>query len=102
MLVDICRVSSHALLNTIRKGNGQSKLQRQHPSSNLLFYQMPCPTVLQCSAGFLLGSRQTLLETLDGGNTWEPRDIEAARDEGFNYRYAQQHTSSLIPVCTVI
>jgi len=37
--------------------------------------------------GFLLGSRQTLLETLDGGNTWEPRDIEAAKDEGFNYRF---------------
>ncbi|GBF88779.1 photosystem II stability assembly factor chloroplastic [Raphidocelis subcapitata] len=37
--------------------------------------------------GFLLGTRQTLLETLDGGKTWEPRTIEAARDEGFNYRF---------------
>lgn len=37
--------------------------------------------------GFLLGTRQTLLETFDGGRTWAPRDIEAARDEGFNYRF---------------
>lgn len=36
--------------------------------------------------GFLLGTRQTLLETFDGGKTWQPRDIEAAKDEGFNYR----------------
>jgi len=38
-------------------------------------------------AGFLLGTRQTLLETKDGGKTWEPRNIEAAKDEGFNYRF---------------
>jgi photosystem II stability/assembly factor-like uncharacterized protein len=38
-------------------------------------------------AGFLLGTRQTLLETLDGGKSWEPRSIEAAKDEGFNYRF---------------
>lgn len=31
------------------------------------------------SAGFLLGSRQTLLETFDGGKTWEPRTVAAAR-----------------------
>lgn len=37
--------------------------------------------------GFLLGTRQTLLETLDGGKTWEKRIIESARDEGFNYRF---------------
>lgn len=37
--------------------------------------------------GFLLGSRQTLLETFDGGRTWAPRSIDAARDEGFNYRF---------------
>ncbi|WIA16777.1 hypothetical protein OEZ85_013426 [Tetradesmus obliquus] len=37
--------------------------------------------------GFLLGTRQTLLETFDGGNTWQQREIEAARDEGFNYRF---------------
>ncbi|KAI8470433.1 MAG: photosynthesis system II assembly factor YCF48-domain-containing protein [Monoraphidium minutum] len=37
--------------------------------------------------GFLLGTRQTLLETVDGGKTWNPRTIEAARDEGFNYRF---------------
>ena len=39
------------------------------------------------NAGFLLGSRQTLLETKDGGKTWEPRSVAAAQDEGFNYRY---------------
>jgi photosystem II stability/assembly factor-like uncharacterized protein len=37
--------------------------------------------------GFLLGSRQTLLETKDGGKTWTSRKIEAAQDEGFNYRF---------------
>ncbi|KIY99394.1 Photosystem II stability/assembly factor, partial [Monoraphidium neglectum] len=37
--------------------------------------------------GYVLGTRQTLLETLDGGKTWEKRTIEAARDEGFNYRF---------------
>jgi len=26
-------------------------------------------------AGFLLGSRQTLLETFDGGKTWKARDV---------------------------
>lgn len=38
-------------------------------------------------AGFLLGSRQTLLETNDGGRTWNPRQVAAAQDEGFNYRF---------------
>jgi len=28
-----------------------------------------------------------LLETFDGGRTWEPRSIEAAVDEGFNFRF---------------
>ncbi|PRW61576.1 Photosystem II stability assembly factor chloroplastic [Chlorella sorokiniana] len=37
--------------------------------------------------GFLLGSRQTLLETFDGGKTWEPRTVQAAQDEGFNFRF---------------
>lgn len=37
--------------------------------------------------GFLLGTRQTLLETFDGGKTWEPRSVAAAVDEGFNYRF---------------
>ena len=37
--------------------------------------------------GFLLGTRQTLLETTDGGKTWAPRDVAAAKDEGFNYRF---------------
>lgn len=38
-------------------------------------------------AGFLLGTRQTLLETKDGGNTWVSRSISSAEDEDFNYRF---------------
>lgn len=38
-------------------------------------------------SGFLLGTRQTLLETKDGGNTWVPRSIPSAEDEDFNYRF---------------
>ena len=38
-------------------------------------------------AGFLLGTRQTLLETFDGGKTWSNRTIAAAQDEGFNFRF---------------
>lgn len=45
-----------------------------------------CMTVLP-HAGFLLGTRQTLLETTDGGKTWNPRRVAAAQDEGFNYRF---------------
>ncbi|KAH9323715.1 hypothetical protein KI387_018354, partial [Taxus chinensis] len=37
--------------------------------------------------GFLLGTRQTLLETKDGGNSWFPRSIPSAEDEDFNYRF---------------
>ncbi|CAK9863322.1 unnamed protein product [Sphagnum jensenii] len=37
--------------------------------------------------GFLLGTRQTLLETKDGGRTWTPRSIPSAEDEDFNYRF---------------
>eukprot|EP00232_Nephroselmis_pyriformis_P003014 CAMPEP_0182912610 /NCGR_PEP_ID=MMETSP0034_2-20130328/37601_1 /TAXON_ID=156128 /ORGANISM="Nephroselmis pyriformis, Strain CCMP717" /LENGTH=423 /DNA_ID=CAMNT_0025049287 /DNA_START=42 /DNA_END=1313 /DNA_ORIENTATION=+ len=36
--------------------------------------------------GFLLGTRQTLLETFDGGATWEKRSIQAAADSDINYR----------------
>jgi photosystem II stability/assembly factor-like uncharacterized protein len=39
------------------------------------------------AAGFLLGTRQTLLETMDGGKSWTPRSVQAAQDEGFNYRF---------------
>jgi hypothetical protein len=39
------------------------------------------------SPGFLLGTRQTILETKDGGNTWFPRSIPSAEDEDFNYRF---------------
>lgn len=37
--------------------------------------------------GFLVGTRQTLLETFDGGRTWESRSVAAATDEGFNFRF---------------
>ncbi|XP_022743177.1 photosystem II stability/assembly factor HCF136, chloroplastic-like [Durio zibethinus] len=37
--------------------------------------------------GFLLGTRQTIMETKDGGNTWIPRSIPSAEDEDFNYRF---------------
>ncbi|XP_061991637.1 photosystem II stability/assembly factor HCF136, chloroplastic [Rosa rugosa] len=37
--------------------------------------------------GFLLGTRQTLLETKDGGQSWAPRSIPSAEDEDFNYRF---------------
>ena len=39
------------------------------------------------SHGFLLGTRQTILETKDGGATWFPRSIPSAEDEDFNYRF---------------
>lgn len=39
--------------------------------------------------GFLLGTRQTLLESFDGGKSWKKRDIQAALDEGFNYRFTR-------------
>lgn len=47
--------------------------------------------------GFLLGTRQTLLETFDGGKTWNPREVEAARDEGFNYRFNVRPLVTLPP-----
>lgn len=37
--------------------------------------------------GFVLGTRQTLLETKDGGLTWAPRSIPSAEEEDFNYRF---------------
>ena len=37
--------------------------------------------------GFLLGTRQTILETNDGGNTQAPCSIPSAEDEDFNYRF---------------
>lgn len=37
--------------------------------------------------GFLTGTKQTLLETFNGGKTWEPRYIESVDEEGINYRY---------------
>lgn len=37
--------------------------------------------------GFLLGTRQTILETKDGGNTWVSRSIPSAEEEDINYRF---------------
>ncbi|XP_021846341.1 photosystem II stability/assembly factor HCF136, chloroplastic [Spinacia oleracea] len=37
--------------------------------------------------GFLLGTRQTILETKDAGQTWVPRSIPSAEEEDFNYRF---------------
>ncbi|XP_073021522.1 photosystem II stability/assembly factor HCF136, chloroplastic-like [Primulina eburnea] len=39
------------------------------------------------SHGFLIGTRQTILETKDRGNTWASRSIPSAEDEDFNYRF---------------
>ncbi|XP_073032293.1 photosystem II stability/assembly factor HCF136, chloroplastic isoform X2 [Primulina eburnea] len=39
------------------------------------------------SHGFLLGTRQTILETKDGGSTWVSRSVPSAEDEDFNYRF---------------
>lgn len=38
-------------------------------------------------AGFLLGTRQTILETKDGGQSWALRSISSAEEEDFNYRF---------------
>lgn len=60
-----------------------------HSLKHVLVTWQLCGSLWLClchAAGFLLGTRQTLLETFDGGKTWQPRDIEAAKDEGFNYR----------------
>ena len=37
--------------------------------------------------GFLLGTRQTVLETKDGGKTWDARDLSGLLDEDVNYRF---------------
>ncbi|GBG72189.1 hypothetical protein CBR_g11122 [Chara braunii] len=37
--------------------------------------------------GYLVGTRQTLLETTDGGKTWDPRLIGEADEEGYNFRF---------------
>jgi len=37
--------------------------------------------------GFILGTRQTILETFDAGKTWEFKSIPAAVDEDVNYRF---------------
>jgi photosystem II stability/assembly factor-like uncharacterized protein len=37
--------------------------------------------------GFLLGTRQTILETTDGGKTWDFKSIPEGSDEDVNYRF---------------
>ena len=37
--------------------------------------------------GFLLGTRQTVLETKDGGKTWDARDLSSLLDDDVNYRF---------------
>lgn len=41
----------------------------------------------QANHGFLLGTRQTILETFDGGKTWDLKLIPAAVDDDVNYRF---------------
>lgn len=41
-------------------------------------HTQPRPPTINTPAGYLLGTRQTLLETFDGGKTWEPRTIEVS------------------------
>lgn len=61
------------------------------PAGQLLLESFKCwpHVVTSCLAtrlpfaGFLLGSRQTLLETFDGGKTWEPRTVQAAQVRPF-------------------
>ena len=36
---------------------------------------------------FLLGTRQTILETFDGGKTWDFKSVSNALDEDVNYRF---------------
>lgn len=51
------------------------------------YYETSLTTLGSFNSGFLLGTRQTILETKDGGNTWFPRSIPSAEDEDFNYRF---------------
>merc|ERR1719390_403613 len=41
----------------------------------------------QPERGFLLGTRQTLLETNDGGKTWKSRDVSKSSGDDINYRF---------------
>ena len=63
--------SASGLLGAAGEGAARSWLLRQA-------LDLPLRACALC-AGFLLGTRQTLLETFDGGKTWEPRSIAAAQ-----------------------
>ena len=64
----------------------------RHCLASLHSASLQISKTISAHAGFLLGTRQTLLETTDGGKSWNPRRIEAAQDEGFNYRSVQSLT----------
>ncbi len=51
-----------------------------------MYVRTPMAEAPAAHAGFLLGTRETLLETKDGGRTWTQRSIEAAKDEGALHR----------------
>lgn len=42
---------------------------------------------LNSNDGYLLGTRQTLLETTDGGKNWVPKETSSVLDERINYRF---------------
>ncbi|KAF4346703.1 hypothetical protein G4B88_027826 [Cannabis sativa] len=60
-----------------------SLLCPMNPTTEYVSWKINSPNLIS----FLLGTRQTLLETKDGGNTWAPRSIASAEDEDFNYRF---------------
>ena len=66
-----------------------------------MYVRTPMAEAPAAHAGFLLGTRETLLETKDGGRTWTQRSIEAAKDEGalhrsFNLARPQVHADACI------
>jgi photosystem II stability/assembly factor-like uncharacterized protein len=50
-------------------------------------YSTYCKGFVDEERGFLLGTRQSVLEANDGGRSWTPREIPAAVDEAINYRF---------------
>jgi photosystem II stability/assembly factor-like uncharacterized protein len=52
-----------------------------HSIGRAAVLRIPVNICFKNLTGFLLGTRQTLLETFDAGKTWTPRNIDAAKDE---------------------
>lgn len=71
-----CAGTSAAAGRACRAAGSNPEHKRCNPCRNR---SVPTSSLLCAAAGFLLGSRQTLLETFDGGKTWEPRTVDAAR-----------------------